>query len=285
MKIAIRGGHNFGVPGAHAILDEVTEDRKYYKALMNCLEHAGHQVLDVTPDRTDTSAQDLTYGASKANAWGADLFVSCHLNAGGGQGCEVLYFNGSQKGKEYATKVTNGIATLGFVNRGAKADIRGLYELKATHMPAIIIEPLFVDTQSDVDLYNQVGIDRLAKAIAEAINGSPIDVKKAEPPKQSNSDDCNTYDFKSLQHEIGVTEDNIPGPITLSNCPLTKIGAKGNIIKWIQNRLNYLGFNCGIVDGDFGSKTLAAIKAFQCKYGLDVDGIIGQNTWKKLLGL
>lgn len=286
MKIAIRGGHNPGVSGAHAILDEVTEDRKYYKAVMNLLLQAGHQVLDVTPGNTDTSAEDLSYGVNKANAWGADLFVSCHANSGGGHGCEVLYFNNSTKGQEYATKVVNGIAALGFTNRGAKVDTRDLFELRATHMPAIITEPFFLDTQSDVDLYNQVGVEGLAGAIAKAINGKTIFVAPVTPQPQSQVKPASAaFDFKSLQHEVGVSEDNIPGPITLSHCPLVKIGARGNIVKWIQARLSYLGFNCGTADGILGPKTLAAIKALQAKFGLVVDGIIGQNTWRKLLGL
>lgn len=115
-----------------------------------------------------------------------------------------------------------------------------------------------------------------------AINNAPV---AAPPINTATISKTSDYDFKSLQGYIGVGQDNIPGPITLSKCPLTKKGAKGNIVKWIQARLNFLGFNCGAVDGDFGNKTLAAVKTFQAKNGLVADGIIGQNTWRKLLGL
>jgi len=49
--------------------------------------------------------------------------------------------------------------------------------------------------------------------------------------------------------------------------------------------LNSLGFNCGAVDGIFGEKTRAAVIDFQASRGLSGDGIVGQNTWRKLLGL
>lgn len=181
MKIAIRGGHNYGVPGAHGIVDEVVEDRKIYIKVIDYLKQLGHEVLDVTPSKTSTSAEDLTFGVSKANAWGADYFCSIHLNAGGGQGTEVLYQ--STKGKEIAERISAKIATLGFKNRGAKPNSRGLYELKKTSAVANIIECFFLDKQSDAYLYRKVGVDKLAKAIAEGITGQTvkIEVETKEP--------------------------------------------------------------------------------------------------------
>ena len=113
-----------------------------------------------------------------ANIHKVDLFVSIHLNAGGGKGVEVLYSPGSVKGKEYATRVSNSMCKLGFVNRGAKSDVRGLYELKYTTMPAIIVETLFCDSAIDVILYQKLGADILGKAIAEGIVGHAITVVK-----------------------------------------------------------------------------------------------------------
>ena len=43
-----------------------------------------------------------------------------------------------------------------------------------------------------------------------------------------------------------------------------------------------LGYNVGPVDGIFGQKSDAAVKAFQTDQALTVDGIVGPNTWKAL---
>ena len=51
----------------------------------------------------------------------------------------------------------------------------------------------------------------------------------------------------------------------------------------IQARLNNLGYNTGPVDGIQGPRTTEAIKEFQVKYGLDVDGIAGPVTQGKLV--
>ena len=60
--------------------------------------------------------------------------------------------------------------------------------------------------------------------------------------------------------------------------PLLKKGAKGKAVKVLQLMLGNV-----TVDGDFGDKTLASVKAFQKAHGLEVDGEVGQNTWKALI--
>lgn len=61
-----------------------------------------------------------------------------------------------------------------------------------------------------------------------------------------------------------------------------KKGSTGSDVRELQTKLNSLGYDCGKVDGIFGTKTLAAVKRFQQKYKLAVDGIVGKNTYKKL---
>lgn len=53
----------------------------------------------------------------------------------------------------------------------------------------------------------------------------------------------------------------------------------------IQAALKILGFYNGTLDGIFGTKTLEAIRQFQAKYGLTIDGIAGQMTKERLKGL
>ena len=53
----------------------------------------------------------------------------------------------------------------------------------------------------------------------------------------------------------------------------------------IQKRLNKLGYNAGKADGMLGVKTQSAIRAFQTDQQLISDGIVGPQTWSKLLNL
>lgn len=76
--------------------------------------------------------------------------------------------------------------------------------------------------------------------------------------------------------------DGVQGKRTLSACPTVKKGAKGNITKLVQERLNSVGFHLKL-DGDFGNDTYKAVIVFQKNRGLVQDGIVGQNTWSWLL--
>ena len=79
--------------------------------------------------------------------------------------------------------------------------------------------------------------------------------------------------------------DGIAGPNTLNGCPLLQYGASGNITKILQQRLTNLGFDTKGIDGIFGQNTKQAVMNFQKSKNLLVDGIVGKNTWSKLLGL
>ena len=59
---------------------------------------------------------------------------------------------------------------------------------------------------------------------------------------------------------------------------LSKYGSRGEEVRTIQTKLKRWGYYDGNVDGIYGSQTLAAVKKFQQKNGLTVDGIAGTKT-------
>ncbi len=64
--------------------------------------------------------------------------------------------------------------------------------------------------------------------------------------------------------------------------PMVYRGSRGDAVRKLQELLNKKGFDCGAADGIFGSKTYAAVVAFQKANGLSADGIVGPLTWGKL---
>ncbi len=64
--------------------------------------------------------------------------------------------------------------------------------------------------------------------------------------------------------------------------PTLRQGDEGPSVALLQRALAAKGFSPGAVDGDFGGKTLAAVRAFQSAQGLGVDGVVGKNSWKAL---
>ena len=298
-KIAVRGGHTEKATGASALIDELTEDRKVKDAVIKYLRKLGYEVLDVTPpvNYTSSISADLAYGVNKANEWGADLFISIHFNKAydsynGALGSEVCIYSEN----DIAQRVVNGLGELGFKNRGQKIRTN-LYELKHTKMKAMIVETCFVEATEDVTLYRRLGHDKVGQAIAEAIvndkvseSDTPVKKEEVSKPVQapvSNTDDwvarlqaeCNNQGFSNQK------VDGIPGANTLKGCPTLKKGASGNITKLLQEKLVTLGYSTNGVDGIFGSGTYSAVREFQKTRGLSADGIVGANTWRKLLNL
>lgn len=61
-------------------------------------------------------------------------------------------------------------------------------------------------------------------------------------------------------------------------------GSKGSAVRKLQILLNGLNYNSGAVDGDFGPKTLSAVRTFQAANDLTTDGVVGPATWGALIG-
>ena len=64
--------------------------------------------------------------------------------------------------------------------------------------------------------------------------------------------------------------------------PLLRRGSLSNYVLIAQDDLNTLGYRTGGLDGIFGSATQTAVRNYQSRVGLSVDGIIGCNTWRSL---
>lgn len=66
--------------------------------------------------------------------------------------------------------------------------------------------------------------------------------------------------------------------------PTLRIGDRNEYVLAWQKYLNLNGYVCGDEDGIFGKNTYLAVKDWQSSHGLSSDGVIGANTWAKLMG-
>ena len=105
---------------------------------------------------------------------------------------------------------------------------------------------------------------------------------------------------KAFQKRNGLTADGVAGPATLkalesssakaaessstsaSDDTTLREGSKGTEVKKLQTRLKELGYYTGSIDGVYGSGTIKAIRAFQERNKLTVDGVAGPSTQKVL---
>ncbi|MFW6263946.1 MAG: peptidoglycan-binding domain-containing protein [Cyanobacteriota bacterium] len=63
---------------------------------------------------------------------------------------------------------------------------------------------------------------------------------------------------------------------------LLRQGFEGPSVSRVQERLRELNYFRGDISGYYGQQTEAAVRSFQGAYGLDVDGVVGDETWSAL---
>ncbi len=187
MRINVHAGHNADgrvACGAIGFIRESTEARRVKDAVIAMLRQLGHTVYDCTVDDAANVSDNLRKIVALCNAHKVDLDVSIHLNsgakdaAGNGKttGVEVYVYNSSGKAKACAEKVCQAIAGLGFRNRGVKYST-GLYVLRNTKAPAMLVECCFVDDKDDVQLYD---CQAMAEAIVFGITGQRVQVQQPD---------------------------------------------------------------------------------------------------------
>jgi N-acetylmuramoyl-L-alanine amidase len=246
--------------GASSILFEDTCNRQIGEKVYSKLRALGYNVGLSYPIKNCTSLSDsLRRRYERANNGNYDLFVSLHCNAADGSayGSEVLIASENSPAKAIAHRVQEQLVAIGYRDRGVKVDSRGLAVLQKTKMPAILIECFFVDSRVDCERYNP---EKIADAIVKGLVGSTVPSTSQNTPQASQTTRNTSGDGK----------------------PTVKKGSTGEAVRQLQARLTELGYNVGAVDGIFGNKTDSAVRAFQEKVRIGVDGVVGATSWNCL---
>lgn len=241
------------------------------------------------------SSDKLRNVTSDANAWGADLFVSNHFNAAGGDGYEALVY--STRRKELGQIFEKHVKAAGQNSRGVKYR-PGLIVLNSTNMPAVLNEGAFVDNWKDIQDWNDdselkvLGI-AYAEAAAEYLELTKKKVEVNVEPEDAKSEDADIAKdqfIRAVQKATGSAVDGIAGPETLRNT--ITVSAHYNrrhvVVRAIQTYLLALGYmEIGTVDGVAGPKFTSAVAHFQQDNDCVTDGVITARakTWQKLLGM
>lgn len=193
MKVVISSGHGKYIRGAEGPepwgLDEVDEARKVVDEVAVVLRSMGVDVTTFHDDVSNDQSENLDRIVDFHNAQGAhDWDVSVHFNSaefnGSDQtnnpvGTEVLYT--SDTGKYMSEKVCDAICKdVPFINRGAKYN-GNLAFLNGTKEPAILIEVCFVNSKSDVGIYEGY-FNQICDAIGEGLTGTEAQPGPTPPP-------------------------------------------------------------------------------------------------------
>ncbi len=145
---------------------------------------------------------------------------------------------------------------------------------------------------------DQAGVDLALKTATDGMRNVSIIVshsggsyalfvfvpKPTEPIKIQTTDECSAgANFsittgKACVLSIPIAKGQVLGAEKYNFTILLKIGSKGNEVIELQKFLVSLGYNIGLTDGIFGTKTKAAVISFQIANKLVGDGIVGTKT-------
>lgn len=163
IKIYIDQGHNPINPNAGAEGNGLREQDLVYEigidlaALLN--RNGGFETRLSRPTSStqlgNSVSSSLRARVDDANSWGADYFISLHANASSSPlagGSEALVFSSPSKAASLASDILRSLTAItGLRNRGVKIR-NGLYVLRKTRMPAVLVELAFISNPEEAVL-------------------------------------------------------------------------------------------------------------------------------------
>lgn len=263
--------------------------RSFTEAAKN---YEGVELLRVDDPYGETEVS-LSGRCQKANAFGADMYLSVHHNAGanltGAGGIVAFSYQNGTKAAQYRDAIYEACIRAGGLkgNRSAPKTVANFYVLRNTAAPAVLMEYGFMDSKTDAPVILQEDYSKkMAYATMEGIS-QVAGLKKKETAEESYTLE---QFIRDVQRACGAAVDGIAGPETIGKT-VTLSREKNDMhpaVKAVQKRLYALGYTqVGNADGIAGPKFAQAVLAFQQDHGCWRDGIItaGNKTWRKLLNM
>lgn len=302
-KLALNAGHGLNTAGKRCMkkLDSkqtrewVLNSRICEKIETKLKAYTGYNLIRLD-DPTGKKDIALKTRTTNANNFGADFYLSIHHNAGvkGGSGGGIVafvYTKPSKEALEWQEALYDAIIDKTALkgNRSIPLGKKNLHECRESNMPCVLIECGFMDSKTDVPI---ILTDKFAEQVAEAC--VEVIVKKAGLKKKATKTETPKKENKILEWQKAAIKDGFK---------FSKYGADG---KWggeceevakkavCKKRLIYKYKNLtkivqhavGVdVNGKFGAGTKKAVTQYQKFLGLNPDGAVGLDTWKKILGV
>ena len=143
--------------------NEQAQCNRIAEAAKSALERCGFAV------RKAPEGQGYKDSVAESNAWGADLHIPIHTNAGGGAGTVVFVHGGTAKQMQYAKPIYDEVqaASPGTTDYGVRVN-SGLYELGYTTGTAVYVECEFHD-RADLAAWIIEHTTELGEAIARGV--------------------------------------------------------------------------------------------------------------------
>jgi N-acetylmuramoyl-L-alanine amidase len=188
-QINISSGHSINCQGASDIINEVSEARKVVDRIYEMCKAMGIEVYKYH-DTSSSSSQNLANIANWHNRFKDGIDISIHFNCyqltTNSMGTEVCYYSQSQLANQVSSAISR---ASGLKDRGGK-ERKGLYVLRHTNKPMLLIEVCFCDSSYDVQKYRE-NFDGICSAIIEALTGKVYMSRPVSVPNQNTNNNSN----------------------------------------------------------------------------------------------
>lgn len=236
-----------------------------------CNERLKQYGIETKISRTTDIDSSINSKVAASNAFGADVCMDIHINAGGGDGSEVYYSHVSPNGKKLAQLIVDAMSAIGQNTRGIKTkldsngnDYFGM--IRMTDAPAVLVECAFIDNKTDIQIINTEAKRKIfGYAIADGV-AKYLGVKLSTF-KPTTSTIINTAAKIDAPDIGGYLKEGDKGVAVYAYKQLLAVlKAKGKISQGVDN------------NNIFGAGTTTATKQVQKAAGITVDGIAGAQT-------
>ncbi|PRZ12375.1 N-acetylmuramoyl-L-alanine amidase [Laceyella sediminis] len=190
-------------------------NREVARYLFVELRRCGFRCILAAPGDEDVPLSTRTNLANRHNA---DLFISCHYNAGGGKGVETFHWSGSRTGKRAAELIHKQVLQSGINRRDRGVKTANFLVLRETKMPAVLIEFGFMDDPKLVEAAQMVDPQvqkrfaiATAKGICEyfSVKYVPEEPDKPKPMYRVTVDGKEVFDTAYVEKIVGVVKQAI----------------------------------------------------------------------------
>lgn len=170
--------------GANGYREEVMT-REIGRLVVQKLRKLGHEVYEIDLQSANSLRESLNYRINRINSINPNLSVSIHINAGGGNGSEILT---DGYNSDIANRILSNFVALGYRNRGIKTG-SDLAVVAGVKPYAMLVECCFIDT-NDMNLYNP---EKFANAIVQGMTGQIIN---------SDNSSSNNIDSEKVEYDM-----------------------------------------------------------------------------------
>lgn len=270
-RVYVGIGHGGSDPGA--VANGFKEKDLTLSIGKYCNERLKQYGVETKISRTTDIDSSINSKVAASNAFGADVCMDIHINAGGGDGSEVYYSHTSAPGKKLAQSIVDAMSAIGQNTRGIKTrlsssgnDYFGM--IRDTNAPAVLVECAFIDNKTDLAIIDTEAERKVfGYAIADGV-AKYLGVKlSTSKPTTSTSTNTTTK----------IEAPDIGGYLKEGDKSVAVYAYKQLLIALKAKKIIAQGVDDNKI---FGAGTTTATKQVQKAAGITVDGLAGAQTLK-----